>query len=76
MRAFVNKGRFKRLLSKIPVHVILNTNTALLGAAFLAASLGKRKGANPGSPSQRPAAGNQLVVEQGRKSFGRASFPR
>lgn len=33
MRAFVAKGRFGPLLAKIPVHVILNDKTALLGAA-------------------------------------------
>ncbi len=33
MRAFCNKGRFSTLLSNIPVHVVLNENTALLGAA-------------------------------------------
>jgi glucokinase len=34
MRAFVNKGRFSTLLSRIPVHVILNPKVALLGAAY------------------------------------------
>jgi glucokinase len=33
MAAFVNKGRFAEMLSKIPVYVILNERTALLGAA-------------------------------------------
>ena len=33
MRAFVDKGRFKDLLSTIPVKIILNDNAALLGAA-------------------------------------------
>lgn len=37
LRAFTAKGRYKRLLSSIPVHVILNPDTALLGAASLAA---------------------------------------
>jgi glucokinase len=36
MRAFVEKGRFKGLVNKIPVHVILNDKAALLGAAHLA----------------------------------------
>ncbi|MBW1895481.1 MAG: glucokinase [Deltaproteobacteria bacterium] len=36
MRAFVNKGRFTGLLSRIPVHVILNDRAALLGAAACA----------------------------------------
>lgn len=33
MRAFVDKGRFRGLVSEIPVHVILNDRAALLGAA-------------------------------------------
>ncbi len=37
MDAFVAKGRFCRLLEQIPVLVILNDRTALLGAALLAA---------------------------------------
>lgn len=37
MRAFVDKGRFRGLLERIPVHVILNDKTALLGAARAAA---------------------------------------
>lgn len=37
MEAFVAKGRFSRLLERIPVLVILNDRTALLGAALLAA---------------------------------------
>jgi glucokinase len=36
MKAFIDKGRFKDLLSKIPVHVILNDRAALLGAAWYA----------------------------------------
>jgi glucokinase len=39
MRAFTNKGRYKRLMSNIPVHVVLNERTALLGAASTAAHL-------------------------------------
>ena len=31
--SFSNKGRFKELLSSIPIYIILNENTALLGAA-------------------------------------------
>jgi glucokinase len=37
MRAFADKGRFTPLLSRIPVHVILNDQAALLGAARIAA---------------------------------------
>jgi len=33
MEVFVAKGRFKILLEAIPVRVILNDETALLGAA-------------------------------------------
>lgn len=33
MNSFINKGRFKQLLSEIKVQVILNQETALLGAA-------------------------------------------
>ena len=39
MKAFLAKGRYKRLLSKIPVRVILNPHTALLGAASVAAGM-------------------------------------
>jgi glucokinase len=37
MRAFVDKGRFTQLLSRVPVRVILNDHAALLGAARIAA---------------------------------------
>lgn len=43
MKAFVDKGRYKKLLSAIPVRVIMNPKAALLGAASVAAQL--RKGA-------------------------------
>jgi glucokinase len=39
LRAFTNKGRYKRLMSTIPVKVILNEKTALLGAASAGARL-------------------------------------
>lgn len=39
MRAFVAKGRYKNLLNAIPVRVIMNPKTALLGAASVAAQL-------------------------------------
>ena len=38
MQAFFAKGRFQNLLKKIPVKVILNDKTALLGAAYYAAT--------------------------------------
>ncbi len=39
MRAFVDKGRFKGFLEKIPIRVILNDRAALLGAAHGALEL-------------------------------------
>lgn len=37
--AFIHKGRLKEMMSRIPVHVILNPKTALQGAAIFAANL-------------------------------------
>ena len=37
MRAFLDKGRYRELLSGMPVRVILNDQAALQGAAFYAA---------------------------------------
>ena len=34
MSSFVNKGRFADTLSRVPVYVVLNPKTALLGAAW------------------------------------------
>jgi glucokinase len=39
MKAFTNKGRYKRLMSQMPVKVIMNPQTALLGAASVASAL-------------------------------------
>ena len=39
MKSFTNKGRYKRLMSAIPVKVVMNDKTALLGAASVAAKL-------------------------------------
>lgn len=39
LQGFTAKGRYKRLLSRVPVQVILNQKTALLGAASIAAQL-------------------------------------
>lgn len=39
-QTFMAKGRYKRLLGSIPVHVILNDKAALLGAASVAARMG------------------------------------
>ncbi len=41
MRSFTAKGRYKRLLSSIPVRIIMNQKTALLGAAAVAAQIRK-----------------------------------
>ena len=38
MRAFVDKGRFRPLLERVPVRVILNDGTALMGAALCASA--------------------------------------
>jgi glucokinase len=39
MKSFINKGRYKRLLGNMPVKVVMNQQTALLGAASVAAAL-------------------------------------
>ena len=39
MKGFLNKGRYKKMLSKMPVKVIMNQQTALLGAASVASAL-------------------------------------
>jgi glucokinase len=39
MKSFTNKGRYKRVMSSIPVKVVMNQKTPLLGAASVAASL-------------------------------------
>ncbi len=39
MEAFSSKGRFSHMVAQIPVHVIMNPATALLGAAYAALSL-------------------------------------
>lgn len=58
MRAFTAKGRMKSLLEAIPVRVILNDKTALLGAARVAAlgdsPLNERRGVRP------PGSGGSL----------------
>ena len=45
--SFISKGRFSKLLEKIPVFVILNDRTALLGAALVAA---RQAGCHPEAP--------------------------
>ena len=39
MKGFTNKGRYKRLMNQIPVHVVMNQQAGLLGAASTAARL-------------------------------------
>ncbi|WP_455388138.1 glucokinase [Petrachloros mirabilis] len=39
MKAFTNKGRYKRLMGNIPVYVVMNQRTGLIGAASTAARL-------------------------------------
>ncbi|MGB7950441.1 MAG: glucokinase, partial [Candidatus Binatia bacterium] len=39
MRAFFDKGRYQDFLSPVPVQVILNSQSALQGAAYYAAKL-------------------------------------
>ena len=39
MGGFMNKGRYKRLMSTIPVYIVLNDRTGLIGAAATAARL-------------------------------------
>ncbi len=39
LKAFTNKGRYKRLMSNIPVHVVMNEQAGLIGAASTAAQL-------------------------------------
>ena len=41
MKAFTNKGRYKRLMGGIPVHVVMNQYTGLIGAASTAAQLAR-----------------------------------
>jgi glucokinase len=38
MKAFKDKGFFRRFMEKMPVHVVLEQKTALLGAAHYAAA--------------------------------------
>ena len=37
MQAFSNKGRMKPILAKVPVHIVLNPQVGLIGAAICAA---------------------------------------
>jgi len=39
MRSFLDKGRLKEILERVPIRISLNEETALLGAAHLAASM-------------------------------------
>jgi glucokinase len=42
MEGFTRKGRFSELVSRIPVHVVLNPKIALIGAAFHGLELSQR----------------------------------
>jgi glucokinase len=42
MKSFTNKGRYKRLMGQMPVKVVMNQQTALLGAASVAGALSAR----------------------------------
>ncbi len=39
MKSFINKGRYAGILSKLPVHVVLNTKVGLIGAGMMARQL-------------------------------------
>jgi glucokinase len=39
IKAFINKGRYKRFMSTVPVHIVMNKQAALIGAASTAAQL-------------------------------------
>jgi glucokinase len=39
MKAFTNKGRYKRQMSNVPVRIVMNQRTPLIGAASIAAQL-------------------------------------
>ena len=45
MNAFTNKGRYKRLMTSMPVKVVMNQHTALLGAASVAGALSQASAA-------------------------------
>jgi len=47
MRSFLNKGRLNTVLEKMPVRISLNEETALLGAAHLAASMMESQDSKP-----------------------------
>ncbi len=50
LESFTRKGRFRELLSRIPVHAILNDKTALLGAAHCALTFSGSDRDRPGDP--------------------------
>jgi hypothetical protein len=55
LSAFLDKGRMRNLLSRVPVMVILDCDAPLLGAAWFAASGGVI--ARPPDPRTRPDSG-------------------
>jgi len=52
LRSFTAKGRYAELLGQIPVQVILNDNTALLGAAHYARATEHARPLEPAGASQ------------------------
>lgn len=69
MKSFVNKGRFRGLLEKMPVKVILDTRSGLLGAASVAQQMimDSEKVLPPSGPTSIPAG--QLASGM-RRTFG------
>jgi glucokinase len=47
LTTFRDKGRLSELLSRMPVHVIMNPNVALLGAAAVAGRMDNRNAKEP-----------------------------
>ncbi len=59
MRAFLAKGRLMPLVAGIPVHIVLEPRTALLGAAAHAAAGGGGAGLRSGSTLRATRGGNR-----------------
>ena len=58
LAAFRDKGRLGDMLSKIPVHVVMNTNVGLIGAAVAATDPGMLAGAaTPAQPLSHETSG-------------------
>jgi hypothetical protein len=61
MQAFLSKGRMQALLEAIPVHVIRNEKTGLLGAACYGACLADRKANETTNKVAKHVAENSVV---------------